>query len=453
MALLLGIDLGTSYFKVGLFDVRGKLHGLGRVAAGFESPALDRAELPVSLFWARLRAALAQAMVQAGADLNDITGISYSSQANTFVLLDAEGRELTPLIGWTDRRAHPLPSDLIAFGKSPEHERQTGLAGIVPERAPAKWLWFAKNEPTLWAKARYLMTISDYLVYSLTGRREGDASTAVLTGLYSLPMGGWWGEGLARFGIEADKLSKSLIPGTAVGHTGSTARNRLGLPAGISLTAGALDHHAAALGAGVGTFADASLSTGTVLAALALVTEVSPGSGRIHGPHADGVTFYRLAFDPAGAVQLEDYQKNAAPGLSLEELLRQAEVAGPMTILALPDAAERTPREHGVAVRSILEKIALVQRRLLQQIIASAPLRSVAATGGGARSPLWVQIQADCLGVPVSTVECAEPACLGAALLAATGAGFFANLGDAGKAMVRPAREYRPRAETGGSTH
>src|SRR6185295_8449890 len=98
MALLLGIDLGTSYFKVGLFDETGALRGLGRVAVEKQSPAPGRSELAVDEFWRLLRRGLAEALTQAGATAREIAALSYSSQASTFVLLDRNDTPLTPFV-------------------------------------------------------------------------------------------------------------------------------------------------------------------------------------------------------------------------------------------------------------------------------------------------------------------------------------------------------------------
>ncbi|MGH8018341.1 MAG: FGGY-family carbohydrate kinase [Opitutaceae bacterium] len=436
MSLLLGIDLGTSYFKVGLFEPTGVLRGLGRVAVEPESPGPDRIELTVASFWERLRRALTAALAEAGASANEIAGISYSSQANTFVLLDADGSELTPLVFWNDQRARSIAASLVEFGDSPERRRITGLTGIAPGCAPAKWRWFAQHEPAVWSRTRHAMTISDYLTFSLTGERCGDAGTAALTGLYSLPERAWWPEALEFFGIAPAKLSRPRPPGVPCGRTTARAAELLGLRRDIPFAVGTLDHHAAALGSGIGTFADASLSTGTVLAALVLVDDVSPARGCIHGPDTDGKRYYRLAFDPAGAGQLEDYQRRFASDLTIEELLSLAKICR-----AEPG---RASGNHGAAVRALLERIVTAQCALLRTAAGAARVRTVAATGGGARSPFLLQMQADFTGLPIVTSKTAERACLGAALFAAVAAGFFSSIAEAARAMVRPSRTYTP---------
>jgi xylulokinase len=186
MTLLLGIDLGTSYFKVGLFDPAGALRGLGRVRVEAHSPAPGRRELPVETFWILLRRGLSEALAQAGAKAGDIAGVSYSSQATTFLLLDRADAPLTPLILWTDTRGGPVEANLEAFARSEAFGRAVGHAGLMAESAVPKLRWFMRHAPHVWTQAARILTVSDYFTFALTGERAGDASTAAFLGLYHL---------------------------------------------------------------------------------------------------------------------------------------------------------------------------------------------------------------------------------------------------------------------------
>jgi sugar (pentulose or hexulose) kinase len=447
MKLLLGIDLGTSYFKVGLFDRAGKLKGLGRVAVPKKTPALGRCELSVESFWQALRRGLEEALVEASAQAAQIVGLSYSSQANTFVLIDRWDRPLTPLVIWTDERGEPVEEELKQFADSAEFGPRTGFQGITGAWAVAKWRWWQKNQPQQWAETRRVMTLSDYLTFSLTGERVGDASTAAFLGIYDLADRKWWSEALRNFEIDPDLLSDPLLPGTRCGHTFEGATARLGLPTGIPFTVGGLDHHVAGLGSGLGRLGDASISTGTVLASMTLVDEVIPQSGCYHGPHFDGAHYYRLAFDSQGAGQLEDYQRSFAPNHDLDQLLALAALAPPGGGPVLRPGSGVSDPEHGKFVRQLLERIAMGHRTLLRQVMGSLPARNIVATGGGARSALWLQIKAAMLGATIVKPECQEPACLGASLLAGVGAGIFQGLDDASHSTVREEIRYDPDPE------
>ncbi|MDI1248722.1 MAG: FGGY-family carbohydrate kinase [Lacunisphaera sp.] len=446
MALLLGIDLGTTYFKVGLFDEHGTLAGLGRVATDPVVPGPGRCVLPSEIFWERLRRALAEALTQAGVSAGAIAGISYSSQANTFVLLDDRDVPLTPLILWTDVRGGAVPERLRSFSRTEEFQRKVGFSEISAEAAVSKWDWFLQHDPALAGRTRWLMTISDYLAFGLTGERVGDASTASMLGIYHLREQGWWTEALEAFGLQREKLVRTLRPGAYCGQTVARAATLLGVPAGIPFAAGGLDHHIAAVAAGLGRFADVSISTGTVLAATGVVDRVEPIPECYHGPHVDGSRYFRLAFDPAGAGQLDDYQRRFAPDQSIEQLISLAATAAPRKQPGGAIVYAAGDRDRGADVRYLLEKIARAQRELVRKVSGGQVVRMISATGGGARSAAWLGISADILDVPIVTLACGERACLGAAVLAATAAGIYPNIGEATKAMVHRDRVLMPRA-------
>lgn len=434
MRLLLGLDLGTSYFKVGLFSPEGELRGLGRVRVVTDTPAPGQVELPVERFVSLLRSGLDEALRAAGARASDIAGVSYSSQATTFLLLDAGDRPLTPLVMWTDTRGAPIEPEVAAFGASPEFHQRVGHAGFVAESAVPKLRWFRRERPEIWARAARVMTISDYLTFLLTGQHMGDTSTAAFLGLQDLRTRGWWPEAFANLGLEFTKFSRLLAPGCACGRTAITATALFGLPVGIPFAVGAIDHHAAAVGAGLGSLTEVSISTGTVLAALALVDRIEPVPGCYHGPQTDGRRFYRLAFDADGAGKLEDYHRRVAPGKTLEELLAAAEQA----------RREGNPDPIEVGVLEILTSVARAQAGLVAQVTGSRRVTRIAATGGGARSDLWLRLKAEALGATVVRPAVAEPACLGAAIFAAAAAGIHPSIAAAAAAMVRPAAEFQP---------
>lgn len=435
MKLFLGIDLGTSYFKVGLFDEVGLLHGLGRVAVPKTTPFPGACEVPIEQVWALLRQGLTEALVQAGARSTDIAGLSYSSQANSFVLLDASDRPLTPLIVWKDLRARVVPAELADFGQTDEFVRVVGFRGMIPELAVVKWTWFRAQRPELWGRARRIMTLSDYLTFELIGERVGDSSTASLLGLLHLRAMGWWDEALQIAGVSKETLSVPLAPGTFAGRTTRRASELLGIPAGIPYAVGGLDHHVAALGGGLGPLADVSISTGTVLAAISLIEDPVAESGCYHGPHVAPTRYYRLAFDSGGTEQIEELRRGLAPDLSISKLVEAAAAVG---------VGRDEEGSAAVAARRFLERIAACQRSLIGRVLGAREPRAVVANGGLTRSTAWLQLDADLLGVPVIEPTCTESACLGAALIGGVAAGVFTSFDEAARKMVHVRKYYFP---------
>ena len=139
-------------------------------------------------------------------------------------------------------------------------------------------------------------------------------------------------------------------------------------------------------------------------------------------------------------MQLEDYQRKFGAGLSLEKLFSLAESA--------PSGGSRGMdlgrAEPGIAMRYLLENIAATQRDLIRQVNEGKSALRIVATGGGARSALWLQIKADMFDVPVVTTGSPERACLGAAMLAGVAAGWHRDTAQAMEAMLKPGRVFSP---------
>ncbi|MDD5705917.1 MAG: FGGY-family carbohydrate kinase [Kiritimatiellae bacterium] len=431
MDLLLGIDLGTSYFKLGLFDRELRLRGLGRVPV---SATVDgnRCELASEAFWLALRQGLTTALTEAKASAGEIVALSYSSQANSFLFLDKADRPLTPLIIWTDTRAGELPSELAELSSRPDFLETTGLGvGLSPQMATAKWRWLQHTQPGLWDATAHVLTISDYLAHSLTGQFAGDAGTAALLGLMDQRTLAWWPQAMAAARVQPARLARPLRPGALIGPVSAAGGTRLGLTPGIPMTAGTLDHHAAALGAGVGQEAQASVSLGTVLACVAQSRQYYPRAGVCVLPGVEVGTSAMLAFDNNGAGVLEWYRQRFASDLSFRRLDELAAVVPPDCdgLTAVPQAhtrpglsgfANRTAAHgHGHHARAIMTSSAVTLGELLDLLVPGERPNRIVATGGGAHSALWLRIISEQLGLTVFPAGCPEPACRGAAMLAA----------------------------------
>ncbi len=457
MSLVLGIDLGTSYFKLGLFDRTGRGVGLGRVPVPSIGQEENRCELSIENFWSSLRQGLEAALCQAGRSSQDIQAVAYSSQANSFVLLDGRDQPVTPLILWPDQRTEPVDENVQQLWDRGDFLSRTGL-GIAPcnQLALCKLRWFQQNRSDLWSRVSRIMTISDYFVFGLTDKPVGDAGTACLLGLWDLSRGRWWTEAAEKLDLPTRMLSTLLRPGELAGELSARASDLLSLEAGIPLAVGSLDHPLAALGVGLSREAELSVSLGTVLACVRFTETFEPKTNCCSGPAAGKTGYYQLAFDNNGASVLEWYQKNHAPQQTIEQLLQLAGQVSPGCegLLVFPLANEYAGLEGfqdvqashtpGHFARAILESTARTLCDLVDRLYGAAKPQRIVVTGGGARSDLWLQILAETLGVEVVRCSCPEPACRGAAMLATVAAGWFSDLKDASAKWVSTNQTFPP---------
>ncbi|HBY54700.1 MAG TPA: hypothetical protein DEH15_19960 [Marinilabiliales bacterium] len=441
MDFYLGIDLGTSYFKAGIFNEQGKVIGLGRCYVNKESDERkSTCELPITVFWETLHSCVNEAIQNACVRPDEIKSISYSSQANSFVLLDKYDQPLTPLILWPDQRTKKISSNLQALIDKPDFQTITGL-GILPgiQSVAAKIDWYQKEDPYLWSKVKNIMSISDYFTFVLTGEKISDYSTSSMTGLFNVPKREWWDEAVRLFNIEKGYLSSPDNTGKLVGSITDKGAQLLGLSTQTLFFLGSLDHHIVALGAGLEHFNYISESTGTVLACVNYQKGYRPREGVNIAPGLKDDYFFQMAFDENGAIALEWYQKKHVLEFSIVELLKIAEDIDPGSegLIAKPNA-NRFEGLSGFSciedfhlpphfVRAILESTSLSLLKLVKSLDKSVSAIAIIPSGGGAQSNLWIQIKADILNKTFIIPHCNELACQGAAMLGAIGTSHFNN--------------------------
>lgn len=424
----LGIDLGTSYFKFGLYDENLNLKGLGRVAVEKNIGSGNLCEVSPETFIRLLQQGINQACQQANITSKDISSIGYSSQANSFILLDKSDKPLTPLVLWPDTRAKDLYPEVIELWQENDFMQTTGM-GIEPGSGLCinKLLWFRKNKPEIWRQTKYILTISDYLVHLFTNKKTGDMGTASLLGLMNCKIGQWWDKAFDILKIDKQLFSPRLRVGTKL-HTCKPSDELFGIKTGTSFSIGSLDHHIAALGAGLGKTADMSESTGTVLACVNF-TDVYQPRENVCISRWKNNQFCQLTFDGNGAFSLEWYQKNFATQYSIPELVKMAEEAGnsdglkakPMNfdskIIEKAFKGIKKTHTHGHFIYALMESTAYTLNELINKLCPDKKPKKIVATGGGAKSDLWLQIKSISTGCELYATNYIEPASRGAAQL------------------------------------
>jgi xylulokinase len=387
-------------------------------------------------------------------------------------MLDEEARVVRPALIWCDVRTEKQCRDLTAQIGA-ERLIQLTCNPALANFTLTKCLWVRENEPANWSKVRSLMLPKDYVRFHLTGERAIDVADASGTLLLDVAHRRWSKEMLAQAQIDASILPALYESPDICGRISAAGAASTGLYAGTPVVAGAGDQAAGSVGIGVVAPGAVSATIGTSGVVLAATDgpALDPG-GRLHTfCHAlpgrwlvMGVTqaaglslrWFRDQFGRSENGQRESYEKLTAEAAKIspgcEGLLWAPYLMG-----------ERTPHLDATArgvlvgltashtrahvIRAILEGVAFSLRdtfTIFQEI--KVPVKTIRLGGGGARSPLWRQIQADVYGNSVETVAAEEGAAYGAAILAGVGVKAWSSVDDACAAVVRVAGSTRPNA-------
>ena len=444
---LLGIDLGTTRVKAVLIGADGTPLGSGRAALSmWVEPSTGLAEQDPDAWWRALRDAVAEATD--GGRLEP-AALCVVGHGPTLTATDADGVAVRPAITWLDSRAGREQADL---------EAATGLRGWALGVLPAA-RWMEVHDPRAAARTRWYLNAWEALALRLTGR----AATTVIAGAAELPR-----DSLATSGLDIERIAAAIAPGESLGGLTSAAASHLGLRAGTPVVAGMVDAFASFHGAGMlraGDAIDVGGAAGGFGVYAATPAQV-PGSFTSPAP-LPGLWSVGGAMAATGAA-LDWFARDVLGGsVAIDELIPEAArvEAGAGGLVFLPYlAGERSPiwdpkargafvgltLAHGRAemTRAILEAAALALRHVAQPIIeAGLAVEVMRACGGPARSDAWNQIKADVTGFRVAVPRSRETAAVGAAILAAVGAGILDRPEDAIRAMAALDRTFEPDAE------
>lgn len=479
--LLLGIDLGTSAVKVLAVTPQGEV--VGRGSAPYEVRWLREgwAEQEPADWWAATvsaaRAALAgdAAVGRAG---RRVAALGLSGQVNGVVLLDRKGNPLRPAVIWLDQRAAPEADEINHMAADVLAE--TALGRVSAVHAAAKLLWLLRHEPEAMRQTWKAVAPKDALTWRMTGQAVTDVTDAGATGLLDVRRRRWAEELLDRLGIPRTLLPEVVESPTVVGHLRPEAADALGVPVGTPVVAGAGDM--AAITAGTAAIAPGlgCIMIGTAgqvaLYMAGQPSAVPEGVWAMTAPVPGGYFWHGLVMTAGYCLTwLGELVHRAEAGSSAEAadqigaLAEEAQHSPPGSrgLLFLPflDGAatpHADPRArgaffgatstHGRAdfVRAVMEGVAYNFRDAFEAFAALGERATrIRVGGGGARSLLWLRILTDVLATDLDVLAEHDASALGAAVIAAVGAGEHADFERACQAMVRLRGSISPDAARG----
>jgi xylulokinase len=459
MDLVLGIDSSTTSTKAIAWDRAGAMVAEGRANLPLRDLGRGWMEQGVEDWWVGLGDALRDLFRQI--DPARVTALAISNQRETVGFLDAAGAEVRPAILWLDERCRP---DIDLFGQKLPPERFRAITGKTPDPTPAVFSlhWLQRCEPEHWARTASFVDVLGYLGWRLTGRGVTSWGSADPHGLMDLGQHRYSAEILEVFGLTEDRFFPMVRPGTVVGEVTDAAAAATGLSSGTLVVAGGGDGQASGLGTATLGEGRAYLNLGTAAVsgvwgadyvtshAFRTLTSLS-GEGYIYelcmrtGAFLTDWSVRHLfgtdpAADPGVYDRLETEAATLGPGA--DGVLLLPYWSGTMAPFWDPDAGGavvglRTGHGRAHYWRAMLESIALDCAMGYDAIdeLTGEPIRELLTIGGGARSRLMRQIVADVTGRVVRVSSTLEASCLGAGMLAASGAGWYPTPVAAAQAM------------------
>lgn len=400
----------------------------------------------------------------------DIASVGFSGQMHGAVLLDARGEVIRPALIWCDQRTEAQVKEL-ADSVGIERLIQLTCNPPLTNFTLTKLVWVREAEPENWRRVRYVMLPKDYVRFRLTGERAIDLADASGTLLLDVAKRNWSAEVLSRTQIDKELLPRLYESPEICGNVSREGAEATGLKEGTPVVAGAGDQAAGAVGMGItrAGVVSATIGTSGVVFAATDRPALDP-RGRLHTfCHAIPGRWHVMGVTQAAGLSLRWFRDRFGTARgdgrdAYESLTEEASAApaGADGVFWTPYLmGERTPhldpnaraallglsashtRAH--VIRAILEGVAFSLKdtfTIFEEM--KVPVERIRLGGGGARSPLWRQIEADVYAHEVETVEAEEGAAYGAAILAGVGVGAWKTVDEATDAVIRVAQRVTP---------
>ncbi|MGZ7443951.1 xylulokinase [Paenibacillus sp. TH7-28] len=464
MKYVIGIDLGTSSVKTLLVGQDGEIKGEASAAYPLIQERPGYSEQNPEEWVNGTVDCLKRLLQESGVSAADIEGVSFSGQMHGLVLLDEQNNVLRNAILWNDTRTTKQCREIEAKlgDRLLEITRNAALEGFTLPKV----LWVQEHEPALFAKAARFVLPKDYLRYRMTGKVQMEISDAAGTLLLNVPEGKWSDEIAAAFGLP-EGFCPPLVGSTE--ETGTLLPEfaaQTGLSPATKVFGGGADNACGAVGAGIVRKGDALCSVGTSGVVLTYEEDKNKDfGGKVHFfNHAHPGAFYAMGVTLGAGYSLSWFKESLAPELSFDELLKPVGDIAPGSegLLFTPYlAGERTPHADSVIRASFIGLSGTHRREHLARAVmegitfslqesfdlfrqAGIAVERVISIGGGAKNPVWLQMQADIFGKPVVALKNEQGPAMGAAMMAAVGSGWFASLKECADAFIGYAATYEP---------
>ena len=459
-----GLDIGTTGCKCTVFDANG--NDLGRA---YREYAVQRNESGHEIDAKILLNAVFETIAEMAGKYPDIKGIGVTSFGETFVMTDENGTPLHPAMLYTDPRGEEQSERLVDTLGSRQIQKITGLKPHATYSMP-KMMWVKENLHEVEGDASHIFLMEDFVVFHLTGVAQIDYSLASRTQAFDIMHLCWSKTIFDQAGIDIGKMSKPVPTGTPAGPVRLEVAKRLGLGVDTVVVSAARDQ-VAADGAGTVECMVPVYDTLPDMDVMyegnyAVIPYVIPGKYVTYAFSYTGGALIQWCID---VLAKEEKQQALIKHLSVNEYLEQEYIkkrgSVPGKLLVLPHfAGAATPYMDAGSRGAILglttdSRVYDIYRACMEGVVYEMLLnfnllvksgidcKKMAATGGGAKSKIWMQMKADILDVPITALSTSDAGTVGASMLTGLAIGAFRDLADAAVHMVQETVTYQPEKE------
>jgi len=470
--LLLGIDVGTGGSRAVVINETGQIVASATVEhEPFASPQTGWAEQDPDDWCRASIAAIREVVSHDNVSPDEIAAVGLSGQMHGSVLLNERDEVVRPALIWCDQRTDKQCEQLTQQIGAEQLIKLTCNPALTGFTLP-KMLWVRDNEPQAWQQVRSVLLPKDYVRFRLTGDKATDVADASGTLLLNVAERKWSDEMLAATEIDVSLLPTVFESPEITGTISSSAAELTGLRAGTPVVGGAGDQAGGAVGIGIVQPGAVSATIGTsgVVFAATNSPALDP-KGRVHTfCHAVPGRWHVMGVTQGAGLSMRWFRDQFGAGMGegdpydrMTEEAAQVESGSNGLLWAPYLMGERTPHldPHARAalvgltashtrahvIRAIMEGVAFSLRDSFEIFNEmKVPVETIRLGGGGARSALWRQIQADIYGRAVATVEAEEGAAYGVAMLAGVGVRTWPSVDAACAEVVRTRDRVEPDA-------
>ena len=472
-----GIDAGTTGTTVMIVDLKGNIIGTGYREYPCKYPKLGWVEQDLNLIWEKTCEASQEVIHKTGIDPKNIVSLGLSSQRGTFVAIDKNWNFLHDSIVWSDGRA-TKETEWIRDHLGEDYFYQISGLKLSSFWSYAKYKWVRDECPDIYDKCWKFVNGQEWILHQLGA--EGiftDPSSITLNGMMNIAVLDWSEDLLKAINIDKDKLPPVKHPMRKVGEISKEASKQTGFSIGMPICVGGGDQQCAAIGAGVISEGLSEITIGTGAVMVAHVDKYIPNLDQsvLFGGHAipnkwdmEGIAMatgscLRWWRDVFGQREKEYAEKLNLDAYGLIDLEAKEAPVGCKGYVFFPFfSGQSTPYYHDNArggsiglsylhdrkmmARAIMEGVTFELKMIVEAMehVLTKPFKSIRLSGGGAKSDLWCQIQADVYGRPVEKLCVSDCTTLGAAILGSVGADVFSNIEEAVENIVHPYQLIEP---------